>query len=181
MPKKNSYILANKKALKIMIEEMSEFIMNSINQPKNIGLIGIIKRGDIIASRVSKHIENKFKIKIPVGKIDINLYRDDLSLIDYYPHIEYTDIPYDINRKSIILIDDVFFTGRTVRSALNEITDFGRPKKIVLCTLVDRDNRELPIKPDFAAIKLNIPQCNIINVNLKEIDGQDRIIIIKED
>ncbi len=178
---KRDYILADSKAVNELIEKMSEFIISKMKTTNESVLIGIIKRGDIIAGRINNIIREKTGKDIPVGKIDINLYRDDLSLIDYHPTIEHTDIPFDINGKNIFLIDDVFFTGRTIRSALNEIIDFGRPRKILFCTLVDRNSHELPIKPDFAAIDINIPNKNNVNVELNECDSHDRIMIIKED
>lgn len=177
---KNDYVLADRASINDMIVKMADFIELNAGRSGSFGIIGIIKRGDIIACRIRDILSSRKRMDIPVGRIDINLYRDDLSLIDYHPSIESTHIPFDINDKTVFLIDDVFFTGRTARSALNEIIDFGRPRKIMLCTLIDREQKELPIKPDFSAAEISIPRNNIVNVHLKEIDGNDSIVIIKE-
>ncbi len=175
------YSLIDSKEIKGIINQMAISIIDNYPKLKNICFIGIIKRGDIIANRVQRIIKRKTGITIPFGKIDINLYRDDLSTKNYYPIIEYTDIPFDINKKIVFLFDDVFFTGRTIRSALNEIVDFGRPSKILLYVLIDRKNKELPIVPDFSGIEMKIPKKQIVNVYLKEIDKKDEILLIKED
>lgn len=179
MNNKSKEILADSNEVSTMIEDLAVTISKHTPALPNTVLIGIIKRGDVIASRISSIIEQRTGTCLPVGKIDINLYRDDLSLIDYHPSIEYTSIPFDINSKTVILIDDVFFTGRTIRSALNEIMDFGRPDEIKLFTLINRQNRELPICPDYSALNKKIPKDDIINLHLNEIDGREDIEIIK--
>ncbi|MDY6788310.1 MAG: bifunctional pyr operon transcriptional regulator/uracil phosphoribosyltransferase PyrR [candidate division WOR-3 bacterium] len=179
MNNKSREILADSNAVSTMIEDIAVRISEKTPSLPNTVLIGIIKRGDIIASRISSIIARRTGIGLPVGKIDINLYRDDLSLIDYHPSIEHTSIPFDINSKTVILIDDVFFTGRTIRSALNEIMDFGRPDKIKLFTLINRQSSELPICPDYSALNKKITKNDIINLHLNEIDGREDIEIIK--
>ncbi|MFO8062132.1 MAG: bifunctional pyr operon transcriptional regulator/uracil phosphoribosyltransferase PyrR [bacterium] len=179
MNSKNKEILADSNAVSTMIEDIAVRISDNAPTLSDTVLIGIIKRGDIIASRVSSIIARRAGIELPVGKIDINLYRDDLSLIDYHPTIEHTSIPFDINSKTVVLIDDVFFTGRTIRSALNEIMDFGRPDEIKLFTLINRQSRELPICPDYSALNKRIPKDDIINLHLNEVDGREDIEIIK--
>ena len=173
--------LMGEKELNAIIFNMASEILKSKESLKDVVFIGIIKRGDVIAKRVADIMEKTERIRIPIGKIDINLYRDDLSIIDYHPQISSTDIPFDLNDKIVYLFDDVFFTGRTIRSAMNEIMDFGRPKKIKLYVMIDRKKRELPIVPDFSGSDLNIPKNKIVNVRLSEIDGADEIILLKED
>lgn len=177
--KRREYTLVSGKDMDKMIKEMADELISSYSL-NNLVFIGIIKRGDTLAGRVQKIIRSRAKVSIPVGKIDINLYRDDLSIIDYHPVIEYTDIPFDINKKTVILFDDVFYTGRTARCALNEIMDFGRPKAICLYTLIDRKQKELPIMPDYTGTEVKIPKNDIVNVYFKELDGKDEIVIIKE-
>ncbi|HAF08039.1 MAG: bifunctional pyr operon transcriptional regulator/uracil phosphoribosyltransferase PyrR [bacterium] len=176
--KKRSLIL-NEKDISKIIDSMVSSIVEDEKELKNLAFIGIIKRGDIIAKRVAERIFKLKNIEIPIGKIDINLYRDDLSLIDYQPLVRSTEVLFDINDKVVYLFDDVFFTGRTIRSALVEILDIGRPKMIKLFVLVDRKSRELPIRPDFSGIELEIPKRDNINVFLKEIDGKD--VVEKEE
>jgi len=132
------------KELQSIINSMATDILKSKESLKDIVFVGIIKRGDIIAKRVANIIEQVENCKIPIGRIDINLYRDDLSIIDYHPKISSTEIQFDLNDKIVYLFDDVFFTGRTIRSAMNEIMDFGRPQKIKLYVIIDRKKRELP-------------------------------------
>lgn len=164
-----------------IINAMANEVLKSKTSLKDTAFIGIIKRGDVIAKRVADIIEKTERLKIPIGKIDINLYRDDLSIIDYHPQVSSTEIQFDLNDKIVYLFDDVFFTGRTIRSALNEIMDFGRPKKIYLYVLIDRKSRELPIVPDFSGSDLNIPKNKIVTVCLKEVDGTDEITLLKEE
>ncbi|MGE3063611.1 MAG: bifunctional pyr operon transcriptional regulator/uracil phosphoribosyltransferase PyrR [bacterium] len=173
--------LLGEKEIAGIINSMAIEVIKSKENIENSAFIGIIKRGDIIAKRTADIIEKKEKIRIPIGKIDINLYRDDLSIIDYHPQISSTTIDFDINGKIIYLFDDVFFTGRTIRSALNEIMDFGRPKRVYLYVLINRKSAELPIKPDFSGSDLNIPKNRIVNVHLMEIDGEDDITLVKEE
>ncbi|MDD3803429.1 MAG: bifunctional pyr operon transcriptional regulator/uracil phosphoribosyltransferase PyrR [bacterium] len=173
--------LMGEKEISSIINKMALEVLKSKENIENTAFIGIIKRGDIIAKRVAEIVEKRENLKIPIGKIDINLYRDDLSIIDYHPQVFSTDIGFDLNDKIIYLFDDVFFTGRTIRSALNEIMDFGRPKKIYLYVLINRVSAELPIKPDFSGSDLSIPKNRIVNVKLKEIDSEDEITLVKED
>jgi pyrimidine operon attenuation protein/uracil phosphoribosyltransferase len=144
---------------------------------KNLGLIGIKRRGDFIARRIAQRIQESEGIKIPLGALDITLYRDDLQLVSDTPIIEGTDISFNINKKIIILVDDVLYTGRTIRAAIEEILDFGRPKKIQLAVLVDRGHRELPIQADFVGKKVPTERNEIIDVHIKEFDGKDAVIL----
>jgi pyrimidine operon attenuation protein/uracil phosphoribosyltransferase len=140
-------------------------------------LIGIRNRGDILAKRIQTHIREIESVELPLGILDITLYRDDFTSINYLPQIGKTDIPFDLNGKIVVLIDDVLYTGRTVRAALDELIDFGRPKEIQLAVLVDRGHRELPIRPDY--IGKNVPTSGneLVEVMIKEVDGTDKVVI----
>lgn len=144
---------------------------------KNLGLIGIKRRGDFIARRIAERIKNSEGVNIPIGALDITLYRDDLQLVSEAPIIEGTDIPFNINKKLIILVDDVLYTGRTIRAAIEEILDFGRPKAIQLAVLIDRGNREVPIQADFIGKKVPTAKKEIVDVYIKEIDGKDSVCL----
>lgn len=140
-------------------------------------LVGIRNRGDSLAYRLASLIEKIEGVKVPVGVLDITLYRDDFTTLSVQPVIHKTDIPFDVGGKTIVLVDDVLFTGRTIRAALDEIIDFGRPKSIQLAILVDRGHRELPVRADY--VGKNVPTSNeeIVEVMLKEVDGRDAVIL----
>ncbi len=144
---------------------------------KDLVLIGIKRRGDILAQRIGAEITECEKTKIPLGALDITLYRDDLQLVSETPIIEGTDINFDINNRVVILVDDVLFTGRTIRAAIEEILDFGRPKKIQLAVLIDRGHRELPIQADYVGKRITTSEKEIVDVYLKELDGQDLVFV----
>jgi pyrimidine operon attenuation protein/uracil phosphoribosyltransferase len=140
-------------------------------------LIGIRNRGDILAQRIQKHIKSIESVELPLGVLDITLYRDDFTSINYLPQIGKTEIPFDLNGKIVVLVDDVLYTGRTVRAALDEIIDFGRPKEIQLAVLVDRGHRELPIRPDYIGKNVPTSDDELVEVQIKEVDGADKVII----
>jgi pyrimidine operon attenuation protein/uracil phosphoribosyltransferase len=144
---------------------------------KNLVLIGIKRRGDFIARRIAEKIKRSEGLNVPLGALDITLYRDDLQLVSEAPIIEGTDINFDINKKTIILVDDVLYTGRTIRAAIEEILDFGRPRAIQLAVLIDRGHRELPIQADFVGKKVPTARREIVDVHIKELDGEDCVLI----
>ena len=144
-----------------------------------LAIIGIRRRGDYLGIRLKKLIEEKVNIDLPIGAIDINLYRDDLSTLSEFPEIKETDIPFDITGKSILLVDDVLYTGRTIRAALNALFDYGRPKRVSLLVLVDRFGREFPKSSNYTGFALNVPEDQYISVRIKELEGED-IVLLKD-
>lgn len=159
---------------------LTRLAFQSIEKTPDLNLVkfvGIKRRGAILADRIASKIKEFKGVDIEVGYLDITLYRDDLTEISEYPQLLGTEINFNIKNKSIILIDDVIFTGRTVRAAMDAIIDLGRPKKIVFSALIDRGHRELPIQPDFTGKFVPTSLGEKINVNLKEIDGVDSITI----
>jgi len=144
---------------------------------KNLALIGIKRRGDFIARRIADKIKTTEGLDVPLGAVDITLYRDDLQLVSEAPIIEGTDINFDINKKTIVLVDDVLYTGRTIRAAIEEILDFGRPRAIQLAVLIDRGHRELPIQADFVGKKVPAARNEIVDVHIKELDGEDCVLL----
>ncbi len=144
---------------------------------ENIALVGIVTRGDLIAKRLAEKIEHIEGVRVPLGKLDISFYRDDFAT-HLSPEIHSTEIPFDINGKDVVLVDDVLFTGRTIRSALDALMDMGRPSTVQLAVLVDRGHRELPIRADF--VGKNVPSAANENVRLflEESDGRSEVEIL---
>lgn len=144
---------------------------------ENVVLVGIRTRGVPLAERIANEIEKIEGVKIPVGTLDITLYRDDLSTLAYQPVVRQTQIPVDITGKTVILIDDVLFTGRTVRSALDALIDIGRPRIIQLAVLVDRGHRELPIRADYVGKNVPTAGKEIVSVQISSVDPAERVVI----
>ncbi len=155
-----------------------------IEQNKDLSdlvLVGIKTRGVYLANRIAERLNQLENLAVPVGDLDIRLYRDDVHKADYrkQPDVKGADLPVPITGKHVVLVDDVLFTGRTIRAALDALMDQGRPRKISLAVLVDRGHRELPIRPDFVGKNIPTSRHEEINVQVKEIDGQDGISIAK--
>jgi pyrimidine operon attenuation protein/uracil phosphoribosyltransferase len=145
-----------------------------------IALVGILSRGVPIAERLARLLQQIENIEVPVGRLDIGLYRDDFAANPTgRPALSPSAIPFDVNGKQIVLIDDVLFTGRTVRAALSALLDLGRPASIQLATLLDRGHRELPIRPDFVGKNVPTARNEHVQVLLHETDGEDRVLIRK--
>ena len=165
------------RALTRMTSEIAERNMGCLD----MAFIGIRTGGVPLARRLAFKMSELEGTAPPVGILDITLYRDDWSTLSQYPIIRSTDIPFSIDQKRIILVDDVLYTGRTIRAALDALADLGRPAMIQLAVLVDRGRREFPIQPDFAGISLNTAADEHVNVYLEEIDGKDMAIIGRKD
>ena len=147
---------------------------------KDLAIVGIRTRGVFIAERIRAKIHELCSLQIPFGILDITLYRDDLSEVGVHPQIKETNIPFDLHKHTVVLVDDVLFTGRTIRAALNAISDFGRPKAVQLAVLVDRGHRELPIKADFVGKNIPTSRNERVLIHLQETDGKDEALILPE-
>lgn len=145
-----------------------------------MSLVGIRTRGAYLARRIAENIHRIEDVTLPVGILDITLYRDDLTLIAPHPVVRKTEIDFDINNKHIILVDDVLYTGRTIRSALDALMDFGRPATIQLAVLVDRGHRELPIRADYVGKNIPTSKNETVEVHLEEVDGRDEVVIVEK-
>ena len=143
----------------------------------NIAIIGIHTGGVFLADRIQKIIQEQEKITVPAGSLDITLYRDDWSLVSQNPVVKKTDIDFSVEDMVVVLVDDVIFTGRTIRAALDALMDIGRPRCIQLATLVDRGSRELPIQSDYVGLDLQVADNEHVHVRLAESDGRDEIIL----
>jgi pyrimidine operon attenuation protein/uracil phosphoribosyltransferase len=146
-----------------------------------LALVGIRTRGVALARRIAERLQAIEGAKIPVGALDITLYRDDVGLKAEAPILRGTDIPFPVAGRTIVLVDDVLYTGRTIRAALDAVMDLGRPRMIQLAVLVDRGHRELPIRADYVGKNLPTARREIVQVMLKEHDGQDRVIIQEDE
>ncbi|MCL7927381.1 MAG: bifunctional pyr operon transcriptional regulator/uracil phosphoribosyltransferase PyrR [marine benthic group bacterium] len=141
-------------------------------------LVGIRRRGVQLAARLAEILERTHGIETPTGSLDITLYRDDLHQIGPMPVIGMTEIPTEITGARVVIVDDVLFTGRTIRAALQELADFGRPRKIELCVLVDRGGRELPIQADYVGIKIEAGERDLVEVRVPELDGDSSVTLV---
>ncbi|WP_207730331.1 bifunctional pyr operon transcriptional regulator/uracil phosphoribosyltransferase PyrR [Clostridium botulinum] len=171
-------VIMDEVKIKRSITRISHEIIEKNKGGQDIVLVGIKRRGVPIAKRIAENIKNFEGIDIPVGILDISLYRDDLSELSQDPIVKNNKLDIDIKDKKIILVDDVIYTGRTVRAAIQAIFDNGRPGKIQLAVLVDRGHRELPIRPDYVGKNIPTSLSEAILVELNEIDGNDSVKIL---
>ncbi|UCC44250.1 MAG: bifunctional pyr operon transcriptional regulator/uracil phosphoribosyltransferase PyrR [Candidatus Zixiibacteriota bacterium] len=178
MPAKPEVVLDDKKigrALKRIAHE----ILERNSGAESLAIIGILTRGAVLARRVAELINALEEVEVPVGLMDISLYRDDVHSKLDQPVIQRTDVLFPVVDRNVILIDDVLFTGRTVRAALDQIIDFGRPRSIQLAVLVDRGHRELPIKADYVGANIPTNVSDQVVVEVAEKDGRDQVHVIK--
>ena len=154
-------------------------IVEKNNGVANLGLVGIMRRGVPLAERLAKILGRIEKTKVPVGTLDITLYRDDLSTVGHRPEVKKSKMEFDIQDKDIVLVDDVLYTGRTSRAALDALFDHGRPRRIQLCVLIDRGHRELPIEAGFVGRTIQTTSDEFIEVKLTENDGADKVLLME--
>jgi len=171
--------LADAKAVNVLVAKLAAQISRRNHGVNDLALVGIKRRGVPLANRLAARLNAGRKSKIPVGAIDITLYRDDLQMVAETPIVRGSEISFDINGRTLVLVDDVVFTGRTIRAALSELSDFGRPRAMQLAVLVDRGHRELPIQPDFVARVIKTQRSDLVDIFLKETDGRDEIILTR--
>lgn len=164
-------------AVRRALTRISHEILERNRGTDKLGLVGIHTRGVPLAMRLAENIRLIEQVDVPVGVLDITLYRDDLTTVAQQPVVRKTDIPFDITDQTIVLVDDVLYTGRTARAGLDALIDLGRPARIQLAVLVDRGHRELPIRADFVGRNLPSSRHEIVSVRLKETDGVDAVVI----
>jgi pyrimidine operon attenuation protein / uracil phosphoribosyltransferase len=171
-------ILLDARALSRALQRMAVEVLELTHGTADLVLIGIQRRGVELAERIATLIEKDEGVVLPRGALDITLYRDDLETIGPKPVIGETRIPGDLDGKHVVIVDDVLYTGRTVRAALDELADFGRPKRISLCVLVDRGGRELPIQPDVVGKQVKVNSGERVDVLVEELDGKDQVDLV---
>lgn len=173
-------LVAGDARMSTLVAKLATAIARANRDTKSLALVGIKRRGVPLARRIAARINKSRRVKVPVGAIDITLYRDDLQMVAETPIVRGTEIDFDINGRTLVLVDDVIYTGRTTRAALSELLDFGRPKAILLAVLVDRGHRELPIQPDFAGLTLTTRPKDIVDIYLMETDGREAIYLTRK-
>lgn len=170
-------VLMDSEVIRRALTRISHEIVEKNKGVENIVLVGIRTRGVPIAERLADTIEAIEGKRPPVGVLDITLYRDDLSTLSYQPIVHPTELPVDISGKTIVLVDDVLYTGRTIRAALDALIDMGRPKTIQLAVLIDRGHRELPIRADFVGKNVPTSSREVVSVQLNKTDGSEKVVI----
>ncbi|HEX2716917.1 MAG TPA: bifunctional pyr operon transcriptional regulator/uracil phosphoribosyltransferase PyrR [Gemmatimonadaceae bacterium] len=176
MPPKSSTVLLDERALARTLGRMADEIVEHNEGTDGLVIVGIQRRGVQLAQRIVAMIADREGADIPSGALDITLYRDDLQTVGPRPVVGPTDLRVDITGRSVVIVDDVLYTGRTVRAALDELADFGRPARIALAVLIDRGGRELPIHADVVGKKVEVPKGEQIDVLVKELDGRDAVV-----
>jgi pyrimidine operon attenuation protein / uracil phosphoribosyltransferase len=156
-------------------------IIEKNNGIKDLGLVGVRRRGVPIAQRLAAMIQRIEKKPVPVGTLDITLYRDDLSTLGPKPIVQKTELGFDIGDKNIILVDDVLYTGRTARAAMDALFHYGRPRLVQLCILIDRGHRELPIEATYVGRMVQTTATEIIEVKLREVDDAEKVLLVERE
>jgi pyrimidine operon attenuation protein / uracil phosphoribosyltransferase len=172
-------VLMSASEIERTLVRLAHEIVEKLNGIENLGLVGIRRRGIPIAERLAKHIERIEKTPVPVGTLDITLYRDDLSTVGPKPVVEPRPIGFSVAGKDIVLCDDVLYTGRTVRAALDALFDQGRPRTVKLLALIDRGHRELPIEASFVGRRVQTTEQEVIEVKLTETDQMEKVLLVE--
>ena len=174
-------VVLNARAVARTISRMADEILELNDGTERLVLVGIQRRGVQIAERLAEVILERERTEIPRGALDITLYRDDLQTVGPRPVVGKTHLPVPLDGKVVVIVDDVLFTGRTIRAALDELADFGRPARILLAVLVDRGGRELPIQPDVVGKKVEVGKGGRVDVFVPALDGRDEVVVLGGD
>ena len=161
------------------VQRLAHEIVEKSGGTANLALIGIRRRGVPLANRIAQAMRGIDGVDVPVGTLDITLYRDDLSKVAAQPVLQSSDIPFPVDDKDLVVIDAVLSPGRTIRAAMHGLFDLGRPKRVRLCVLIDRGHRELPVEASFIGRTVQTGDAEIIEVRLKEIDGEERVMLVE--
>lgn len=179
MPRSERTTILDARAMSRALQRMAVEILELAHGTDALVLIGIQRRGVELAQRLARLIEKEEGVMVPQGALDITLYRDDLQTVGPRPVVGETHLPGDLTGKHAVIVDDVLFTGRTVRAALDELADFGRPERISLCVLIDRGGRELPIQADIVGKAVKVGKDERVEVLVQELDGQDDVAVVR--
>ena len=163
------------------LRRMADEIVELFDGTENLILVGIQRRGVQLSDRIADILDEREQVKVPRGSLDITLYRDDLQTVGPRPVVGPTKLPWDLNGKRVVIVDDVLHTGRTVRAALDELADFGRPARIALAVLVDRGGRELPIHADIVGKRIDVVTSDRVDVLVSDLDGVDSVVLVRRE
>jgi pyrimidine operon attenuation protein/uracil phosphoribosyltransferase len=175
MPKK---VIMSAEEIRGALTRIAHEIAERNHDCKDLVLIGIYTRGVPLARRIAARIKEFEGVEIPVGVLDFGLHRDDLANLEMQPNLRPIEIPFDIAGKRVVLVDDVLYTGRSIRAAMDTLIDFGRPQHVQLAVFIDRGHREMPIRADYVGKNLPTSQAEEVEVRLEEVDGEDEVVII---
>lgn len=159
------------------LDRLARELMAQVRPEEELVFLGIRSRGLPLAERLARILGKTAGVQVPVGALDITLYRDDLTEMVGSPIVRPTEIPFSLKERSVVLVDDVLYTGRTVRAALDALLDHGRPRRVMLLVLADRSGRELPIQADFAGLRVEVPPGHRVAVRVSEVDGEDGVSV----
>ncbi|MDD5573214.1 MAG: bifunctional pyr operon transcriptional regulator/uracil phosphoribosyltransferase PyrR [Candidatus Hydrothermia bacterium] len=174
------YKLMTEEDMDRTLKRISREIIEKVRDLESLIIVGIKTRGVPLAKTIKDEILKITGVDVPLGAVDITFYRDDLSMVGEKPQVKGTELPFSVEGKNIILIDDVLYTGRTTRAAMEELIDYGRPASIKLCVLVERGHRELPICPDFVGKSITTTKNEIVKVKVKEVDGVNEVVVCEQ-
>ena len=174
-------IVLDAKAMERTLRRMADEILELVDGSDDLAIVGIQRRGVQLADRLVALLKARDGVTVPSGALDITLYRDDLQTVGPRPVVGKTELDFDIEGRHIVIVDDVLYTGRTVRAALDELADFGRPSRIALAVLIDRGGRELPIHPDIVGKKVDVSPTDRVDVYVNEIDQKDAVTIVRKE
>jgi pyrimidine operon attenuation protein/uracil phosphoribosyltransferase len=160
------------------LQRLAHEIMEKSGGTKDLALIGVRRRGVPLSERLARIMKESARVEVPVGTLDITLYRDDLSTVAHQPVVQSTEIEFQVDDRDIVLVDDVLYTGRTVRAAMNGLFDLGRPRRIRLCVLIDRGHRELPVEASFVGRHVQTSDTEIVECRLQEVDNEERVMLV---
>jgi len=171
--------IADERAVARALARMASEVVERCQGVEGLILVGIQRRGVELAERLAVLIEKSEGRQVPLGKLDITLYRDDLQSVGHRPIIGETSLPRTLDGQTVVIVDDVLYSGRTIRAALDELADFGRPSRILLCVLVDRGGRELPIQADVIGLRVATDRDDRVDVRVVERDGEDAVDVVR--
>lgn len=160
------------------LQRLAHEIVEKSGGAGDLALIGVRRRGVPLAERLAKLIRGFTQAQVPVGILDITLYRDDLSTVGPHPVVQSTEIDFPVDDRELVIVDDVLYTGRTIRAAINGLFDLGRPRRVRLCVLIDRGHRELPVEASFVGRGVQTTDTEIVEVRLQETDGEERVVLV---
>ena len=159
------------------LQRLAHEIFEKSGGARDLAFVGVRRRGVPLSQRLAKLIRDFAHLDVPVGTLDITLYRDDLSTVGPHPIVQSTNIDFPVDNRDLVVVDDVLYTGRTIRAAMNGLFDLGRPRRIRLCVLIDRGHRELPVEATFVGKTIQTSDSEIVEVRLRELDGEERVLL----